>query len=522
MTDPSPEHGISVLVAAPDSESDTQSEKAAKAHKKKRQRSPERERERNRERRHRRRRRGQANQELDNKSDNSSVPSALPGTPSSVPSSHSPSTLPSPSLSALPALPESPMAHEDEVNDTNFKASPTSDLNPSQKREKDRSRKRRDRKREIERARDLLLFGCATHERMEIWAWSDDRVLVEASKLEEEILNNKDGEVWLVNLDRRQHSRTGDGSQYEGQVPDLSEDKLESERWTLLTHGTIYGYRVIDNRKSLVFAARFRPYDNMSPEELKDIEFLAQHFYDLGRFFNEVKNNGAKKGGVMFAEGWRAAYEALFRFGLYKLARNGKGSRDDYSKFLDDMERASDIYARHYQELAPREYLESCEFVEESCVPRFGTKEPFTELPASFGSNLTVTWGDFYNVYHFDNDASPRAFGSWFVTTDDGKLVTDPKLIRDAVKGGYFALPAYKLAVDFGACPGVVDLMWSSTEDLHATSESITTDGFRRIGTSIQVPKTLADAVARMQDVPEGDQEIAGADIRDWELKHGL
>ncbi|KAG8749126.1 hypothetical protein FRC11_011573 [Ceratobasidium sp. 423] len=526
MADSNTQHNILVTVSAPDSEPDQPTQETINANRK-------RERKRDKARRQKRR---QAQRESSGEGDTDSGTTAPPIIPSSLPSSQAPSTVPSPLLSALPALPDSPALSgtqalptveervplQSEVDTNDPPNSSTRRLSPSQEREKVRSAKRRDHKREIERSRDLLLFGCATHEAADIQTWSDERVLEEAAKLEEEILENKDGKVWVVNLDRRQRSRTPDASIYEGQVPDLSDDKLKSERWTLLTHGTIYGYRIIDGKKTLVFAARFRPYDKMSPEEVEEMEFLAFHFFKLGKFFNEVTSNGAQKGGRMFAEGWRAAYEALFRFGLYKKARNGKGSNKDYMDFLDEMERASDIYARHYQELAPREYLESCQFVEESCVPRFGTKEPFTGLPASFGSNLTVTWGDFFNTYHFDLDASPRAAGSWFVTTDDGKLVTDPKLIREAVKGGYFALPAYKLAIDFGACPGVVDLMWSSTQDLHATSESITTEGFRRIGTSIQVPKSLADAVARMQGIPEGDQEIAGAEIREWELQNNL
>ncbi|KDN35535.1 hypothetical protein RSAG8_11492, partial [Rhizoctonia solani AG-8 WAC10335] len=178
-------------------------------------------------------------------------------------------------------------------------------LNPSQVREKARSSNKRERKRAVEKARDLLLFGCATYEAKEICTWPAERVLEEASKLEEEILENNDGTVWLVNLDRRQQTRTGDASHYEGKVPNLSDEKIESEGWTILTTGTIYGYRIIEKKKRLVFAARFRPYLKMSEE------------------------------------GWRAAYEALFRFGLYKKARNGRGTREEYMAFLKDMDRAS-------------------------------------------------------------------------------------------------------------------------------------------------------------------------------------
>ncbi|KAG9100362.1 hypothetical protein FS749_015579 [Ceratobasidium sp. UAMH 11750] len=137
-------------------------------------------------------------------------------------------------------------------------------------------------------------------------------------------------------------------------------------------------------------------------------------------------------------------------------------------------------------------------------------------------SNLTVTWNDFYNVYHYDHDSLPRAAGLWLTSDDQGNLIMDPKLIRKAVDGGLFALPEYKLAVDFGACAGVVDLMWSSTTDLHATTHSFPHHGFRRIGTSVQVPKSSVDAQRNMAAVDQDDRPIAGLEIRMLELELNL
>ncbi|CUA74796.1 hypothetical protein RSOLAG22IIIB_11488 [Rhizoctonia solani] len=391
------------------------------------------------------------------------------------------------------------------------------------KRNRSRNSERQSKANEIKRARNLLLFACENANEDEIRSWSNEEVLKRAKEVEGDILKGTNGEdIWLVDLDQREKSRTLDKTVYEGKEPDLSKEKLESERWTILNRGTIYGYRTVNGKKVLVFAAKFCPYDQMSPEDLDDIKFLARHFHKLGKFFYPVTSNGAMTGGFMFAEGWRVAYEALFSMGLYKKSRNGQGSHEDYAEFLDEMERASAIYAKRYKNLAPSEYLRSRGFMEESCVPCFGTTEPETKAETSFGSNLTVTWGDFCNKYHKDNDAQPRAAGSWFVITDEGELVTDPTLIHNAVKEGYFALPTFKFAVDFSECPGVIDLMWCSEDDFHATSRSVTTPGFRRIGSSIQVPKRVADATTRMKDTPIDQQPIAGKAIRMLELAHDL
>ncbi|KDN41811.1 hypothetical protein RSAG8_07182, partial [Rhizoctonia solani AG-8 WAC10335] len=425
-------------------------------------------------------------------------------------------------VSLPPSAPSSPQPSPSSISLT--LPVTTSDTGGSSNAEKERSKARyaewRKKIRELQKARDLLSFAQADLDEEKIRGLSDEEVLERASRLEGEILEGSDGgRIWLVDLDQREQARTPNKGVYEGKEPDLSDATIKLEGWTLLNRGTIYGYRTIDGRKTLVFAARFSPYANMSNEELEEIRFLAKHFYWLGKLFNPIDTNAAMTGGLMFAEGWRFGYEALFSLGLYKLARNGVGSPKEYAKFLEDMECASAIYARRYKQLAPKEYLRSLEFVEESCVPRFGTLEPETVNETSFGSNLTVTWGEFRNKYHYDNDASPRAAGSWFLTTDDGELVEDPETIRAAVEGGYFALPTFKFAVDFGACPGVVDLMWSSMDDLHATSQSFTAPGFRRIGSSIQVPKRVADAAAKMKDMLVDQKPIAGKEIRMLELE---
>ncbi|KEP47659.1 hypothetical protein V565_148190 [Rhizoctonia solani 123E] len=309
------------------------------------------------------------------------------------------------------------------------------------KRNRVRNAERRSKAREIQRARDLILFACADVMDDTVRNWSNEEVLERAEEVEGKILEGTDGEIWLVDLDRREQSRTPDKMMYDGKEPDLSKEKLESERWTILNRGVIYGYRTVDEQKVLVLS-------------------------------------------------------------LYKKSQNGQGTPEEYAEFLDETERASAICAKRYKELAPREYLHSLGFMEESCVPRFGTVEPETKAERSMGGNLTVTWGDSCNKYRKADNAQHRAAGSWLVITDEGDLVTDPDLIRNAVEEGYFALPTFKFAVDFSQCPGVVDLMWSSEDDFHAISQSVTKSGFRRIGSFMQIPKRVVDATLRMKDIP--------------------
>ncbi|KAG8714832.1 hypothetical protein FRC08_011386 [Ceratobasidium sp. 394] len=386
--------------------------------------------------------------------------------------------------------------------------------------QKKQQRRRAERKRRIRNALLLLQFGCAHHEVADLEKWSPARLLAKARELTGHQSISIDGNIWFINLDERVRSRGGfDPAKWKGRNPDLSEERLKSERWTLLNRGIIYGYRMNAGKKILVFAARFQPYEHMTTDEVEEMEFIAYHFAMLERLFRKV-DNGSMRGGLMFAEGWRAGYEVLHRLGLYVLNQSGNGTPEEYARFILDMERVSNIYAKRYQALAPRQHLESRNFMEESSLPRFGTSEVDDQgASEAFGSNLTVTWGDFWNVCHCDDDTSPRAAGLWLNTDNHGNLIWDPKRIREAVQGGLFALPEYKLAIDFGACPGVVDVMWSSVTDLHATTRSITEPGFRRIGSSIQVPKSTADAKRNMAEMDPKDRPIAGLEIRKLELE---
>ncbi|KAG8712478.1 hypothetical protein FRC11_015063 [Ceratobasidium sp. 423] len=244
-----------------------------------------------------------------------------------------------------------------------------------------RNRARNDRIQEVNRACSLLQFAWDEYDEDTVSGWSEEEILAKAQALEGEILESSDGRCICI---------------YEDIEPDLSEEKIKLECWTILNHGTIYGYHMINGNKMLVFAARFCPYDKMNPKELEEIKFLAKHFWKLGNLFHPVESNAAKTGGIMFAEGWRFGYEALFSLGLYVMNRRGEANPQEYADFLEEMEEASAIYVQRYKTLAPYQYLVcSLGFMEESCVPHFGTTKPETQNVTSFGSNLTVTWGDF-------------------------------------------------------------------------------------------------------------------------------
>ncbi|KAG8725603.1 hypothetical protein FRC12_024900 [Ceratobasidium sp. 428] len=160
------------------------------------------------------------------------------------------------------------------------------------------------------------------------------------------------------------------------------------------------------------------------------------------------------------------------------------------------------IYVGRHEALAPKNVQAAADLIAEWKIPGFGMVEEDEEGVRCIGANLTITWGDFQNVFHTDGDVGP-AFGTWFLSRDNGELVMEPEEIQGAVEGGCLVFPEYKIAIDFGACAGVVDVLWHGSEDLHCTAFSKTKPGYRRIGTSCQLSAKLHDRIVSIRSEGE-------------------
>ena len=117
-------------------------------------------------------------------------------------------------------------------------------------------------------------------------------------------------------------------------------------------------------------------------------------------------------------------------------------------------------------------------------------------------SNLTVTYGDFSNGLHTDNDESPYTFGIWMTTDDDGNVIHDAQTIRNGIQGGEFIWPGFGCGADFSACDGFVELIWRGQLDRHGTAQSTTAPNIRRWGSSIQVAASLEQGFNRLYKNP--------------------
>ncbi|POW22895.1 hypothetical protein PSHT_00738 [Puccinia striiformis] len=135
-------------------------------------------------------------------------------------------------------------------------------------------------------------------------------------------------------------------------------------------------------------------------------------------------------------------------------------------------------------------------------LPSFLTPEftcPRCPHSTPFASNLTATWGEFYNRAHVDNDVSQMVYGGWCNVDGTTGLPAPHSDGSSEVKFGQFYLPGISTIVDFSAIDGWTDMFWASNVLFHQTVKSERSPGsnITRFAFSVQTNKSFFDGDTR-------------------------
>ncbi|KAI7960427.1 hypothetical protein MJO29_005495 [Puccinia striiformis f. sp. tritici] len=135
-------------------------------------------------------------------------------------------------------------------------------------------------------------------------------------------------------------------------------------------------------------------------------------------------------------------------------------------------------------------------------LPSFLTPEftcPRCPHSTPFASNLTATWGEFYNRAHVDNDVSQMAYGGWCNVDGTTGLPAPHSDGSSEVKFGQFYLPGISTIVDFSAIDGWTDMFWASNVLFHQTVKSERSPGsnITRFAFSVQTNESFFDGDTR-------------------------
>jgi hypothetical protein len=176
--------------------------------------------------------------------------------------------------------------------------------------------------------------------------------------------------------------------------------------------------------------------------------------------------------------------------------------------------RVKEIIVKRFQNLAPGLFNLSVEKLKSARSPSFASPEYSQCSPNAFASNLTATWGEFYNDAHIDNDVGAISYGGWCGIKEESGFPAS-KVDGFDVAFGQFFLPGISTLVDFDSVDGWTDLFWASNLLFHQTvqSQRPSNSPFTRFGFSVQINKCFYDGC--ITALGDNSLKFAGFNARD-------
>lgn len=247
--------------------------------------------------------------------------------------------------------------------------------------------------------------------------------------------------------------------------------------------------------------------------------------YKHARARGLIKINGAakkarvlrKKYGKMYAAGFRPGFDRLVKAASY--AFNATTSAKLW-RMQEDLTRQGnlpaieDFFAERFAKLSTYAFESNAEIASRTGAPSWAAQSFYVSPNAQvFASNIAVTFDEFVNAPHNDNDLTRYSFGFFTrINRKTGQLYSlkNNKFQGNAV-GSCFFLDDYNVMVDYDACDGVVEMLWNSHIE-HHTSNSETYDAqnvrvvpsrgkVTRFGCACQINQTLVDRINQVNEM---------------------
>lgn len=173
-----------------------------------------------------------------------------------------------------------------------------------------------------------------------------------------------------------------------------------------------------------------------------------------------------------------------------------------------------DFFAERFSGLSSYAFKSNAELASSAGVPSWAGHSFYVSPNAQvFASNIVVTCDEFVNQKHTDFDATQYAFGFFArINRKTGRLYSRQNDVNkgDSV-GARFILDDYRIMVDYDACDGVVEMLWSSKIHHHTTSSATynakdvkvvpSRGNITRFGCACQVSQRLVDRITQVNDM---------------------
>ncbi|EFP93390.2 uncharacterized protein PGTG_19408 [Puccinia graminis f. sp. tritici CRL 75-36-700-3] len=152
---------------------------------------------------------------------------------------------------------------------------------------------------------------------------------------------------------------------------------------------------------------QYLPINSMPASQFDNLNFLTTFLHLCKEFIYPVGSKTRKCGGIMWAIGWRKAYEGLEILGRYRNKQAIKKNLARYKALMDDSAQAGEVLWNFFHVFGNVSVEKNKAHMDRFGIPSFADKnfpkKAEDQSPYGFASNLAYSSNGFYNHQHKDN-----------------------------------------------------------------------------------------------------------------------
>jgi hypothetical protein len=155
-----------------------------------------------------------------------------------------------------------------------------------------------------------------------------------------------------------------------------------------------HGYTKIydESTNQIIAMVHYLPIDSMPAGQFDDLNFLTLFLHRCKEFIYPVASKTRKCGGIMWAIGWRKAYDGLEILGRYRNKQAIKKNPSRYEALMEDSSKAGRILWNFFHGFGNVAVEKNKAYMDQLGIPSFADKNfpksPKDQSPFGFASNL--------------------------------------------------------------------------------------------------------------------------------------
>ncbi|KAI9622275.1 hypothetical protein H4Q26_015313 [Puccinia striiformis f. sp. tritici PST-130] len=248
------------------------------------------------------------------------------------------------------------------------------------------------------------------------------------------------------------------------------------------------------DKSSLIAIIEFTPWNKLLKKDKIDLNFLSVFLRDSKQFISPVSSPSRSWGGYMWAIGWRksSCWRQIIGRYIKKLTRLKSIAYDTH---FQQSARIGKIIGHYFKQLGSNAFFQNQKLVKQFDLPSFDSLSYGVKPKDSDCSpHLTFTSQSFFNPPHTDDqDISQYAFVLFLPTSLRTGRLASPNSSYD-ITSGPFIFPDHKVGINFEHQHGIVKMIWQANKYKHCTLPSSHSSEFTRLGMSVQINLSIANA----------------------------